>query len=150
MESLHFQVKGGVDAFAEFYALIKIHKTPIATRPSISQSGSLLHGLGRWVDQQLKPLVHHLPCYIKSSATLKKKLETLQLPPNHCYLLFLQWTPNRCALTSTLIVPLKSSTPSSGRIPPIATAAVFPPLPQRYYHTARPRDNYAMLLFPLQ
>jgi hypothetical protein len=51
--------------FAEFYALIKIHKTPIATRPIVSQCGSILHGLGRWFDQQLQPLVRQLPCYIK-------------------------------------------------------------------------------------
>jgi hypothetical protein len=73
--------------FAEFYALIKIHKDPIATRPIINQSGSLLHGLGCWVDQQLQPLVRALHCYINSSASLKTKLETLQLQPGqHCKL----------------------------------------------------------------
>jgi hypothetical protein len=73
--------------FTKFYALIKIHKDLIATRPIISQSGSLLHGLGRWVDQQLQPLVQALPCYINSSASLKTKLETLQLQPGqHCKL----------------------------------------------------------------
>jgi hypothetical protein len=74
--------------FVEFYALIKIHKTPIATRPIVSQCGSILHGLGRWVDQQLQPLVRQLPCYIKSSATLKVTLDNLQLQPNRRLHLF--------------------------------------------------------------
>jgi hypothetical protein len=74
--------------FAEFYALIKIHKTTIATHPIMSQCGSILHGLGRWVDQQLQPLVRQLQCYIKSSATIKVTLEDLQLPPNRRLRLF--------------------------------------------------------------
>jgi hypothetical protein len=67
--------------FAEYYALVKIHKDPIATHPILSQ----LHGLGCWVDQQLQPLVRALPCYINSSASLKTKLETLQLQPGQLF-----------------------------------------------------------------
>jgi hypothetical protein len=69
------------EPLCEFYILAKIHKEPWATRPIISQSGSLLHGLGRWVDQQLQPICAKLATYIKSSFDLKSKILPLTLPP---------------------------------------------------------------------
>jgi hypothetical protein len=68
------------EPLSEFYVTVKIHKTPWATRHIVSQSGSLLHGLGRWVDQQLQPIGKKLPTYTSSSASLKTKLENLQVP----------------------------------------------------------------------
>jgi hypothetical protein len=67
------------DKFAHFYMMAKVHKTPWTVRPIVSVSGSLTHGLGRWLDQQLKPLVRKLPSYIESSFQLKNRLSRLDV-----------------------------------------------------------------------
>ena len=73
------------EPLSAFYALIKIHKDPIVTRPIISQSGSILHGLGRWTDQQLQPFCRKLSSYINSSFALIVHLKNLQLDRNRTY-----------------------------------------------------------------
>ena len=80
------------DKFSYFYITAKVHKTPWKPRPITSTAGSITHGLGRWVDQELKPIVHKLPSYIKSS---KHLLERLRMYPSS------PATPSRCTLTST-------------------------------------------------
>jgi hypothetical protein len=65
------------DPYAYFYLTAKVHKTPWTTRPIVSVCGSLLHGLGRWVDQQLQPICRQLPSYIKSSFEFRQELLTL-------------------------------------------------------------------------
>ena len=71
------------DPFSHFYILAKIHKIPWTTRPICSISGSLLHGLGKWVDVQLQPIVALLPTFLSSSFVLKDLLDELpDLPPN--------------------------------------------------------------------
>jgi hypothetical protein len=67
------------DPFSYFYLLPKIHKTPWSTRPIVSCCGSITHGLARWLDQQLQPIVKKLPNYITSSLDLKQKLSQLSL-----------------------------------------------------------------------
>ena len=63
--------------FPQFYILFKIHKEPMTTRPIASVSGSYLHGLGKWVDHQLKPTLQRIHSYISST---KQFLSFL--PPN--------------------------------------------------------------------
>jgi hypothetical protein len=71
-----------VDPFPVFYLTFKVHKTPLKTRPIVSCSGSLLFGLGIWVDDKLQKLARLQRSYFKSSFDLKKTLDSLQLPPN--------------------------------------------------------------------
>lgn len=70
------------DPFGYFYLLIKLHKTPISTRPVCSDCASLPHALGKWVDIQLQPIVQSQTTYFKNSLELKKQLCTMTLPPN--------------------------------------------------------------------
>ena len=74
------------DPYAKFYLLAKVHKTPLKTRPIISVSGSLLHGIGRWLDIQLQDIVKDLQYVTKSSFTFVEDLKKLQ--PNGNWTMF--------------------------------------------------------------
>jgi len=74
--------KANKEPFAHLYLTMKVHKTPLATRPIVSCSGSLLEALGIWVDDKLKQAAVTMRSYIKSSYDLKTDLLQLQLPPN--------------------------------------------------------------------
>ena len=63
--------------FPQLYLLMKVHKTPLKTRPVVSCSGSLLHSLGVWLDIALQPIATSLPSFIGSSYDLKESLNEL-------------------------------------------------------------------------
>lgn len=65
------------DPYAYFYAIIKVHKSPWQTRPIVSVSGSILYGLGKWLDRQLQPIIKTLPTYLPSSFILKQDLDAM-------------------------------------------------------------------------
>jgi len=68
--------------FPVFYLTVKVHKTPLKTRPIVSCSGSLLYGLGVWLDDKLQKVAQQQKSYFKSSFDLKTDLVALQLPPD--------------------------------------------------------------------
>jgi hypothetical protein len=70
------------DPFGVFYLLMKVHKTPVASRGIISGIGILLPALRTWVDTKHQYLAHHRPTYFESSYELKKMLSTITLPPH--------------------------------------------------------------------
>ena len=71
------------DPFPVLYLLMKVHKTPLKTRPVVSCSGSLLHALGIWLDTALQPIATSLPSFINSSYDLKEAINLMPpLPPN--------------------------------------------------------------------
>ena len=64
------------------YANPKIHKTPLKTRPIISYCGSLCEGLAKWVDNELKKIVKHLPFVAIDSKGIKEDLLNIQAQEN--------------------------------------------------------------------
>lgn len=76
------------DPLSYFYVIAKVHKTPWKTRPIVSTSGSITHGLGRWLSQQLKPIVTNLPSFVASSSHLVNELKGLHFNPTQTISLF--------------------------------------------------------------
>jgi hypothetical protein len=70
------------DPFPIFYVTLKAHKTPLKTRPINSCNGSLLFGLGTWVDDKLQAITHAQRSFFKSSAKLKDEYTSETVPPN--------------------------------------------------------------------
>jgi hypothetical protein len=68
--------------WATFYLTMKVHKSPWKTRPIVSSSGTLLFGLGIWVDSQLQKTLPFQKSFFKSSLDLKKLLLDLDIPRN--------------------------------------------------------------------
>jgi hypothetical protein len=69
----------------QFYGLPKIHKnkSPMPSRPVISQCGSYSAIISTYIDYKLQQLTPSIPSYIKNSASLLNKLDKLKsLPPN--------------------------------------------------------------------
>ena len=75
-------ISGNQSPHSIFYATMKVHKSPLKTRPIVSCSGSLLENLGVWVDRKLQPFLPLFESYFKSSKILKEELMNLDLPPN--------------------------------------------------------------------
>jgi hypothetical protein len=79
---LNHHINANEDPFPVFYLTLKVHKTPLKTRPIVSTSGSLLYGLGVWIDDKLQQIATVQKSYFKSSFDLKTELVARQLPPN--------------------------------------------------------------------
>ena len=54
----------------------------LKSRPIVSCPGSLLHGLGVWVDRKLQEVAQRIVSYFKNTLELKKELLNLNLPRN--------------------------------------------------------------------
>ena len=70
------------DPFCVFYGLAKVHKTPLATRPVVSYSGSTCWALGVWIDSKLQHVAKQQASYFRDSFSLKEDLSSLSLQPN--------------------------------------------------------------------
>ena len=68
---------------SQFYISLKVHKTPMATRPIVSTCGSLLEGVSKWLDYHLKDITPLVPTALRDSYQLLEELKTLgRLPPH--------------------------------------------------------------------
>jgi hypothetical protein len=81
-KSISHCINTNKDPFAAFYLTMKVHKTPLKSRPIVSCSGSLLSALGKLVDDKIKIFAHRKPAYFKSRQDLQKKLSAMVIPPH--------------------------------------------------------------------
>ena len=87
---LRKKLKSNQSPYARFYLTLKAHKLKPAgqtvddlkSRPIVSCPGSLLHGLGVWVDRKLQEVAQRIVSYFKNTLELKKELLNLNLPRN--------------------------------------------------------------------
>jgi len=77
---LHLQ-RNMKDPFGYFYLMYKVHKSPLKTRPVLSDCASILNPLGKWVDTMLQPIAKTMPAYFKDSFALKDVLDNFVVPP---------------------------------------------------------------------
>ena len=85
------ELKSNQSPYVCFYLTLKAHKLKLGqmvdhlkSHPIVSCSGSLLHGLGVWVDRKLQEVAQKTVSYSKNTLELKKQLLELHLPPNAC------------------------------------------------------------------
>ena len=83
------ELKSNQSPYARFYLTLKAHKLKpgqtvdqLKSRPIVSCPGSLLHGLGVWVDRKLQEVAQNTISYFKNTLELKKQLLKLNLPTN--------------------------------------------------------------------
>ena len=88
---LHKKLKSNESPYTRFYLTLKAHKLKpgqtvddLKSRPIVSCPGSLLHGLGVWVDRKLQEVAQRIVSYFKNTLELKKELLNLNLPRNAC------------------------------------------------------------------
>ena len=86
---LRKELKSNQSPYAQFYLTLKAHKLKpgqtvdqLKSRPIVSCPGSLLHGLGVWVDRKLQEVAQNTISYFRNTLELKKQLLMLNLPTN--------------------------------------------------------------------
>ena len=86
---LRKELKSNQSQYDRFYLTLKAHKLKtgqtvdqLKSRPVVSCPGSLLHGLGVWVDRKLQEVAQNTISYFKNTLELKKRLLDLNLPTN--------------------------------------------------------------------
>ena len=86
---LRKKLKSNQSPYAQFYLTLKAHKLKtgqtvddLKSRPIVSCPGSLLHGLGVWIDRKLQEVAQRIVSYFKNTLEFKKELLNLNLPRN--------------------------------------------------------------------
>ena len=76
----HHSHRNSGDPHGYFYVMYKIHKSPIKTRPVVSDCASVTNPLGKWVDVMLQPFAKSMETYFKDSFELKSIIDQFIVP----------------------------------------------------------------------
>jgi len=80
-ENTYFQRAAKLEyRIPQFYLTIKIHKTPIKTRPIVSCVNSYLNVFSKWLAHRFNDLLPNVPTYVKDSFQVLDELKALHLP----------------------------------------------------------------------
>ncbi|KAG2503066.1 hypothetical protein JM18_009194 [Phytophthora kernoviae] len=71
-----------------FYGLAKIHKPVLCIRPIISNSGTVLQGLSKWLDFKLRKYLKTTSTFLQDSDQLLRELPDVDLQPNDTLITF--------------------------------------------------------------
>jgi hypothetical protein len=85
LRCLNKGIRDNEKPFPVLYVTLKARKLPalpLKSRPIMSANGSLLFGIGIWLDDQLKVVAQLQRSFFKSSADLQKKCTTADVPDN--------------------------------------------------------------------
>jgi len=66
----------------QFYLTIKVHKTPLKTRPIVSCINSYLNVFSKWLCYRFNELLPFVPTFIKDSFQVLNDLKSFHLPAN--------------------------------------------------------------------
>lgn len=72
----------------KFYGMAKIHKNPMGLRPIVTSCNGPFHGLSKWIDFQLQPIVRSTKSFLQSSDELLPLLRDIRL---HDHTTFQTW-----------------------------------------------------------
>ena len=81
-DRLYYQLKPTSENPPRFYTTPKIHKPVLAMRPIVSNCGTILYQLAKYLTGILKPLVGKSPYHLKNSQQLVKDLQSVSIGPN--------------------------------------------------------------------
>jgi hypothetical protein len=75
----HIVYNIGDTKLGRFYALAKIHKTPLQLRPIVASCGTPTFGLSKWLDYILQPYVQKTTTFVQDSESFRREIMELEL-----------------------------------------------------------------------
>src|SRR5690349_17494067 len=69
-----------IDMVPDFYAMPKLHKNPISTRPICPSVGWLTSRVSKFVDRQIKMFLTEFPWNLSDTPSFIRKMEKLRIP----------------------------------------------------------------------
>ena len=77
-----------IDMVPDFYAMPKLHKNPVSTRPICPSTGWITSTISRVIDRQLQPIVNEFPWNLRDTPTFIRNTENIRVPEGSFLLSF--------------------------------------------------------------